>query len=82
MRVGARRQKLVMNSAVATTYDAIRSTLPQDAPLWPVERQGGHFLICVEAAVLNRLRAMRRPSERYSNVILRLFELSRRDASA
>jgi hypothetical protein len=21
-------------------YDAIRSTLPQDAPLWPAERQG------------------------------------------
>jgi hypothetical protein len=23
-------------------YDAIRSTLPQDAPLWPAERQGEH----------------------------------------
>jgi hypothetical protein len=43
MRVGARRQKLVMNSAIATAaaYDAIRSTLPQDAPLSPIHRQGG-----------------------------------------
>ena len=39
-------------------------------------------LIQIEAAVLNRLRAMRTPSESYGNVILRLFELSRRDASA
>jgi hypothetical protein len=31
-------------------------------------------LIHIEAAALDRLRAMRRPSERYGNVIPRLFE--------
>ena len=66
----------------AAAYHAIRSTLPEDVPLWPVIGQDGQCLIHIEAAVLNRLRAMRRPSDRYSNVILRLFELSRRDASA
>ena len=68
--------------ATAAAYDAICSTLPEDAPLWPVHRRDGQCLIHIEAAVLNRLRAMRRPSESYSNVILRLFELLRRDASA
>jgi hypothetical protein len=67
---------------VITAANAICSTLPEDAPLWPLQRRDGQYLIHIEAAVLNRLRAMRRPSESYSNVILRLFELSRRDASA
>ena len=40
----------------ADTYNAIRSTLPEDAPLWPVRRG---CLIHVEAAILDRLRAMR-----------------------
>jgi hypothetical protein len=39
--------------AITAAYHAICSTLPQDAPLWPVERQGGQFLICVEAAALD-----------------------------
>ena len=37
-----------------------------DAPLWPVHRQGGQCLIHIEAAVLDRLRAMRKLGERYS----------------
>jgi hypothetical protein len=65
-----------------TAANAICSTLPEDAPLGPVFRQDGQCLIHIEAAAFDRLRVMRRPSERYSNVILRLFELSRRDASA
>ena len=44
-------------------YRAIRSTLPEDAPLWPLQRSG---LIHIEAAVLDRLRAMRKLGERYS----------------
>ena len=39
----------------------LMATLPEDAPLWPVHRQGGQCLIHVEAAALDRLRAMRRP---------------------
>ena len=37
------------------------ATLPEGAPLWPVQRQGGRprCLIHVEAAVLDRLQAMR-----------------------
>ena len=57
-------------------------TLPEDTPLWTLQPQDGQCLIHIEAAALDRLRAMRRPSESYGNVILRLFELSRRDASA
>ena len=50
-------------------YRAICSTLPEDAPLWPLQRQGGKtILIRIEAAVLDRLRAMRRPGESYSDV--------------
>ena len=26
----------------AAAYNAICSTLPEDAPLWPLQRQGGH----------------------------------------
>ena len=36
---------MIKIAITAAAYDAIRSTLPQDAPLWPVERQGGQFLI-------------------------------------
>jgi hypothetical protein len=42
-------------------YRAIRSTLPEDAPLWPLQRSGR-----IEAAVLDRLWAMRKLGERYS----------------
>ena len=48
-------------------YRAIRSTLPEDAPLWPLQRSGRpKCLIHIEAAVLDRLRAMRKLGERYS----------------
>ena len=51
-----RRQCMIRIAISADTYNAIRSTLPEDAPLWPVRRG---CLIHVEAAVLDRLRAMR-----------------------
>ena len=38
-------------------YDAICS--------WPVQRQGGNCLIHIEAAVVDRLQAMRGPGEDY-----------------
>ncbi len=56
-------------------YEAICATLPEGAPLWPVEGQGGQCFIHVEAAVVDRLAAMRGPGEDYSDVILRLVEL-------
>jgi len=56
-------------------YEALIATLPPIAPLLPVQRQGGQFLIHVEAAVVNRLEAMREPGEDYSDVILGLTQL-------
>ncbi len=50
-------------------YEAIIATLPQGATLWLVQRQGGECLVHVEAAVVDRLRAMRGPGE---DVILRI----------
>ena len=56
-------------------YEVIIATLPERALLWPVQRQGGRCFIQIEAAVLDRLRAMRGPGEDYSDVILRLAQL-------
>jgi hypothetical protein len=56
-------------------YDAIASTLPKGAARWPMQRDRGQSFIQVEAAVVDRMRAMRRPGESYSQVILRLVEL-------
>src|SRR5260370_18393131 len=52
-------------------YDAIASTLPKGAARWPMQRDRGQCFIQVEAAVADRMRAMRRPGESYSHVILR-----------
>jgi hypothetical protein len=53
-------------------YHAIRSTLPEDVPLWPVIGQDGQCLIHINEATLDRPKAMCQPSESYSDVILRL----------
>ena len=60
-------------------YEAIASTLPKGAARWPMQRDRGQCFIQVEAAVLDRMRAMRRPGESYSQVILRLVELETSD---
>ena len=44
-----------------TAYDAIASTLPKGAARWPMQRDRGQCFIQVEAAVVDRMRAMRRP---------------------
>ena len=61
------------------TYDAIASTLPKGAARWPMQRDQGQCFIQVEAGVVDRIRAMRRPGESYSQVILRLVELDTSD---
>jgi hypothetical protein len=58
-----------------SAYDAIASTLPKGSARWPMQRDGGRCFIQVEAAVIDRMRAMRRPGESYSHVLLRLVEL-------
>jgi hypothetical protein len=60
-------------------YDAIASTLPRGAARWPMQRHRGQCFIQVEAAAVDRMRAMRRPGESYSQVILRLVELQTSD---
>jgi hypothetical protein len=61
-------------------YDAIAATLPKGSARWPMQRDGDQGFIQVEAAVVDRLRAMRRPGESYSAVILRLVELGATEA--
>ena len=56
-------------------YDAIASTLPKGAARWPMQRERDQCFIQVEAAVVDRMRSMRRSGESYSNVILRLVGL-------
>jgi len=56
-------------------YDAVASTLPKGAARWPMQRERDQCFIQVEAAVVDRMRSMRKPGESYSNVILRLVEL-------
>jgi len=62
------------------TYDAIASTLPKGSARWPMQRDGGQCFIQVEAAVVDRMRAMRQPGESYSEVFLRLVDLRTTDA--
>jgi hypothetical protein len=56
-------------------YDAIASTLPKGAARWPMQRDRDQCFMQVEAAVVDRMRAMRRPGDSYSEVILRLVEI-------
>jgi hypothetical protein len=46
--------------------------LPKGAARWPRQRDRGQCFIQVEAAMVDRMRAMRRPSQSYRDVILRL----------
>jgi hypothetical protein len=56
-------------------YDAIASTLPKGAARWPMQRDRDQCFIQIEAALVDRMRAMRRPGDSYSEVILRLEEI-------
>jgi hypothetical protein len=42
--------------------DAIASTLLKGAARWPMQRDRGQCFIQIEAAVVDRIRAMRKPS--------------------
>jgi hypothetical protein len=44
-------------------YDAIASTLPKGAARWPMQRDRDQCFIQVQAAVVDRIRAMRRPDK-------------------
>ena len=72
-------QRRLRRATKCAAYDAIASTLPKGAARWPMQRDRGQCFIQVEAAVVDRMRAMRRPGESYSQVILRLVELETSD---
>jgi hypothetical protein len=60
-------------------YDAIATQLPKGPARWPMQRDRDQCFIQVEAAVVDRMRAMRKPGESYSHVLLRLVELATGD---
>jgi hypothetical protein len=57
-------------------YAVIVSTLPASVGFEPQRAPGGDFYVWLEPTYVDRLRAMRRPGESYSDVIVRLGEAS------
>jgi hypothetical protein len=58
-------------------FEALAATLPLGSVAYEKElNERGECHVGVEPQVVNRLRAMRGPGESYSDVILRLIELS------
>jgi hypothetical protein len=70
---------MIRVALTGAAYYAIASTRPKGAARWPMQRDRGQCFIQVEAAVVDRMRAMRRPGESYSQVILRLVETETSD---
>lgn len=67
---------MIRIAITAAAFDAISATLPLGSVGFEGEAsEKGERLIWVEASVAERLRAMRGPSESYSDVILRLVQL-------
>ena len=63
-------------SITAAAFDAVARTLPLGSVGFERETdEKGERWIWLERAVVDRLRAMRRPEESLSDVILRLVEL-------
>jgi hypothetical protein len=59
-------------------FEAIARTLPLgSAGYEAAANERGERLIWLEAAMVDRIRAMRGPGESYSDVILRLAEMGR-----
>ena len=70
---------MICGALTDAAYDAIATTLPKGVARWPMQRDRGQCFIQVETAVVEGMRAMRRPGESYSEVILRLVELETSD---
>jgi hypothetical protein len=62
-------REIIRIAPTEAAYDGAASTLPKGAARWPMQRDQGQCFIQVEAAVVDRMRAMRRPGESYSQVI-------------
>ena len=64
---------VVTISITIAAFEAIRSTLPDDADAFPPERDDrGGVRFVVDHKTLDHLTALRRTGESYSDVILRL----------
>jgi hypothetical protein len=77
--IGITCREMIRVALTDAAYDAIAATLPEGAARWPMQRDRDQCFIQVEAAVIDRMRAMRGPGESYSEVILRLVELKTSD---
>jgi hypothetical protein len=66
-------------AVTAEAYEAIVSTLDRDAVARRrIRNAKGEYLIHLDEKTVDRLTALRRPGESYSDVIVRLAELSKR----
>ncbi len=64
---------MVRIAITQAAYDAICATLPLGSvAVEPYYNERGERVIWLEAAMVDRLGAMRRPGESYSDVILRI----------
>jgi hypothetical protein len=69
-------QSLIRISITPAAFEAIAATLSLGSVGYePQPNAKGERLIWIEAAIVDRLGAMRGPGESYSDVILRLVEL-------
>jgi hypothetical protein len=72
---------MVRIAITVEAFKAVAATLPfGDVGYERDPNAQGERMIWLEAHVVDKLTAMRRPGESYSDVILRLIELSQRDA--
>jgi hypothetical protein len=57
----------------ARAYRAVRATLPESCFVYPPERNAkGQYLLWLTEAEANRLAALRRRGESYSDAVIRL----------
>jgi hypothetical protein len=70
------RRGMIRISVTQVAFDAIANTLPLGSVAYEDEpNENGQRVIWVEARVVDKLTAPRRPSESWSEVILRLVEI-------
>ncbi len=78
-KIRARPGRRALWGDAHAVYDAIASTLPKGAARWPMQPDRDQCFIQSRGGVVDRMRAMRRPGESYSKVILRLVKLETSD---
>jgi hypothetical protein len=64
---------LIRIAVSARAYRAIKATLPPGSVVYPPERNGrGEYLLWLTEVEANRLAALRRRGESYSDAVIRL----------